>query len=150
LQDQARGLRTTFSGLPVGPSPGDPRATTDNRASVNAAQSDPPGRFRAMIMIVPRHEVGLYEYLCRSLAATPEIEVVLDRRRGEPRLEGTVERRDGRNGERRILMCALVQRAESQRATAPAMPAEPAAAPEPAKAGRRRTLLWPALRIDQL
>lgn len=117
-----------------------------------------------MVLVVPRHEVGLYEYLRRSLAATAEIEVVLDRRRGEPRPEGTVERRDGRSGQRRILMCALVQRPESQRAKSPAAPVppapaalpappvpEPEAASEPSEAASGyRTLLWPALRIDQL
>jgi hypothetical protein len=106
-----------------------------------------------MVLVVPRNEVGVYDYLRRSLAGTPEIEVVLDRRVGGPRPaeEAAAERRARAPADqRRILMCALSARVESAPETAAPPEPEPAPPEAPAATSPYRTLLWPALRIYRL
>jgi hypothetical protein len=97
-----------------------------------------------VVVVVPRQETGLHDYLQRSLASVKDVEVVLDRRAGDrARASDERRRRSAANAERKILICSLVH------CPAPAPPAEP---PMTAAAvnGTHRTLLWPGLRLDDL
>jgi hypothetical protein len=98
-----------------------------------------------VVVVVPRKEARLHEYLQRSLAALKNVEVVLDRRATTITPADERRRRASRNSERQILICSLVR-----------CPPEPAerARPEPAvgpeDTGHPRTLLWPRLRLEHL
>jgi hypothetical protein len=94
-----------------------------------------------VVVVVPRKETRLHEYLCRSLASVKNVEVVLDRR-ATAVTPPDERRRLSKDSERRILICSLV------RCPAPAAPAEtPGGA---AEMEHRRTMLWPGLRIEHL
>jgi hypothetical protein len=93
-----------------------------------------------VVVVVPRQETGLHEYLRKSLACLEDVEVVLDRRATNATPADERRRQPPERAERRILMCSLV------RCPAP----QPPAPPVPADNGSRRTLLWPALRLEQL
>jgi class 3 adenylate cyclase/tetratricopeptide (TPR) repeat protein len=58
-------------------------------------RSEPELRALGHLVIVARPNVNLYEYLREKFAGDPDVQVVLDRRRGEPGAEGApaVERR---------------------------------------------------------
>jgi hypothetical protein len=117
-----------------------------------------------MVLVVPRRETALYQYLKRSMAPLPEIEVVLDRRgAGEPPAgaPATERRRHGVAAVRRILMCGLFPGAPPSPPAGPE-PAPIAQDPEPPPCQSRkgeapptpppapRTLLWPGLRLEDL
>jgi hypothetical protein len=60
-----------------------------------------------VVVVVPRKETRLHEYLRRSLAAIEDVEVVLDRR--ATRVPPADERRHSTDAEHRILICSLVR-----------------------------------------
>jgi hypothetical protein len=60
-----------------------------------------------VVVVVPRKETRLHEYLRRSLAAIEDVEVILDRRAA--RVPPVDERRQSTDSERRILICSLVR-----------------------------------------
>ena len=96
-----------------------------------------------VVIVVPRKETRLHEYLCRSLASVKNVEVVLDRRAMAVTPADDRRRRAPHNAERKILICSLVH--------CPAAPAPRPDPPAPSREGERpRTLLWPSLRIEQL
>jgi hypothetical protein len=95
-----------------------------------------------VVIVVPRNETRLHEYLRRSLASVKNVEVVLDRRATASPPADDRRRRASRNSERKILICSLVR--------CPAEPAPPPDPPAPSREERPRTLLWPGLRIEQL
>jgi hypothetical protein len=76
------------------------------RSPVDAAQSPAaPGTGR-VVVIVPRREPGVHEYLQRALACVKDVEVVLDRR------ALTVTRPDDRrrpSAEKQLLICSLAR-----------------------------------------
>jgi hypothetical protein len=51
------------------------------------------------LFIVARQQLDLYRYLSREFSTEPEVEVIMDRRYGERRLQG--ERRASPRGDRR-------------------------------------------------
>jgi hypothetical protein len=96
-----------------------------------------------VVLVVPRHETALHEYLRQSLASVKDVEVVLDRRAISVTPPDERRRQPSEHVERKLLLCSLV------RCPAPA----PSSQPEPPAADdatSRRTLLWPALRLDDL
>ena len=98
-----------------------------------------------VVVVVPRKEAGVHEYLRRALACLKDVEVVLDRR--AIAVTPVADRRRGpaENGERQLLICSLVH--------CPADPSSPPASPastSPQDSQHRRTLLWPDLRLEQL
>jgi hypothetical protein len=108
--------------------------------STSRAPAPDPAR---VVVVVPRQEIRLHAYLRRSLAAVKDVEVVLDRRATALTPPDDRRRRSSQESERRILICSLV------RCPVDLPPAE--AAPgqvEPPQ--QRRTLLWPALRLEHL
>ena len=98
-----------------------------------------------VVVVVPRKETRLHEYLRRSLASVKNVEVVLDRRATAVTPPDERRRRPSKDSERRILICSLVRCPAAPPVTPPAP--TPAGAPEP---GHRRTMLWPGLRIEHL
>jgi hypothetical protein len=99
-----------------------------------------------VVVVVPRKETRLHEYLCRSLASVKDVDVVLDRRATAvtpPPDER--RRRPSKDSERRILICSLVRCPAAPPVIPPAQAPAGAAEPE-----HRRTLLWPGLRIEHL
>jgi hypothetical protein len=96
-----------------------------------------------VVIVVPRKETQLHEYLRRSLASVKNVEVVLDRRATAITPADDRRRRAPHNAERKILICSLVR--------CPPAPAPRPVPPPPSREGERpRTLLWPGLRIEQL
>jgi hypothetical protein len=98
-----------------------------------------------VVVVVPRKETGLHDYLRRSLGPLKNVEVVLDRRAVTTMRSDERRRRPSANTERKILMCSLVR--------CPAEPPRPAGAevpPDRPDTGHPRTLHWPALRLDNL
>jgi hypothetical protein len=93
-----------------------------------------------VVVVVPRQERGLHEYLQRSLASVENVEVVLDRRAADVTPADDRRRRSSEKDERKILLCSLVH------CPAPA----PTASPEPPTGSTPRTLLWPGLRLEHL
>ena len=91
-----------------------------------------------VVVVVPRQETHLHEYLQRSLACLKDVEVVLDRR--------ATRREPSTNIERQILLCSIVH--------CPAAPEPPAPEPPAVTNGtngqHHRTLLWPALRLENM
>lgn len=103
----------------------------------------PPTRF---VVVVPRREPGVHEYLQRSLASLKDVEVVLDRR--AVAMTPAADRRRG-PAERQLLFCSLVHCPVEPEPPAP--PSTPPPPPtEPSEPGSRRTLLWPDLRLEHL
>jgi hypothetical protein len=106
-----------------------------------ASQTPPPTR---VVVIVPRREPGVHEYLQRALASIKDVEVVLDRRavavsRAHDR------RRAQSKDERQLLLCSLVH--------CPVEPPAPSLAPPPMGAqetAHHRSLPWPDLRLEHL
>ena len=98
-----------------------------------------------VVVVVPRKETGLHDYLRRSLGALKNVEVVLDRRAVATTRSDERRRRASANTERQILMCSLVRcPAETPRSAGAETP------PDHPDTGPPRTLLWPALRLDDL
>lgn len=97
-----------------------------------------------VIVVVPRREPGVHEYLRRSLASITDIEVVLDRRAvASPRADDR-RRRPQQHCERQLLICSLVH------CTVPPSPPSPPEPEPPESPAPRRTLLWPELRLENL
>jgi hypothetical protein len=92
-----------------------------------------------VVVVVPRRETALHDYLRRSLACLEDVEVVLDRRAANVTPAAERRRKPSESSERRLLLCSLVH------CPPPPAPAAPAASEVP-----HRTLLWPALRLEQL
>ena len=116
-----------------------PPATT---GSVSDAAGLPSTR---VVVVVPRRETGVHEYLQRSLASVKDVEVVLDRREVAMTPVDERRRRPAKDVERQLLFCSLVH--------CPAAPVTPPAPPTPTApevASPRRTLLWPDLRLEHL
>ena len=92
-------------------------STDDAAATPDDAAGPVPTR---IVVVVPRREPGVHEYLQRSLACLKDVEVVLDRR--EIAVTPVTDRRRGsaRSGERKLLICSLVH-----------CPVEPRARPAP-------------------
>ena len=97
------------------------------------------GAGRRVVIVVPRHEQTLYEYLKRSFVNTRNVEVVLERRnRVEARRPAVAtEQRNPRSARLSGLAGVLIHEA-------------PMVDPEPhvvaTRAPKRR--LWPALRVE--
>jgi hypothetical protein len=90
-----------------------------------------------VVVVVPRQETHLHEYLQRSLACLKDVEVVLERRANR--------REPSTNVERQILLCSIVH------CPAPEPPApEPPAVTNGTNGTHHRTLLWPALRLENM
>jgi hypothetical protein len=102
----------------------------------------------AHLLIVPRADPQLFDYLSRRLSGVPRVEVILDRRAGERRRSDRPVT-DRRRGERRspafrvntTLGCAMiaVEREGHDDVTS-----------EPDIDSARRTLLWPSQRLRDL
>jgi len=95
-----------------------------------------------VIIVVPRREAKLHAYLQESLACLADVEVVLDRRAAASRPHDERRRPAPGSSERQLPFCSLVR-----------YPVSPAPPPKPvieAPADSNRTLLWPALRLEQL
>jgi hypothetical protein len=98
-----------------------------------------------VIVVVPRREPGVHEYLRRALESVKGVEVVLDRRAVAATPPADRRRSTAENAERKLLICSLVH-----------CPIEPPAPPAPPTVeeahhtGHRRTLLWPDLRLEHL
>ena len=97
------------------------------------------GTARRVVIVVPRHEQKLYEYLKRSFLNAWNVEVVLERR---SRVEATrpavaAEQRNPRSVRRSSLAGVLIHEA-------------PVITPEPAVVGTQapKRRLWPALRFE--
>jgi hypothetical protein len=96
-----------------------------------------------VVVVVPRQETRLHDYLQRSLGCLKDVEVVLDRRAATAQPPDERRRQPSEQSERKILLCSIVH--------CPAPP--PAAPPKPAVLtvdGTHRTLLWPGLRLEHL
>jgi len=105
----------------------------------------PPPDPARVVVVVPRKERPLHEYLRRSLASLKNVEVVLDRRAAAVTPPDERRRRQSQDSERRILICSLVRcPVETPEHTPPGIPAAKD------QAGRHHTLLWPALRLEHL
>jgi hypothetical protein len=98
-----------------------------------------------VVVVVPRREPGVHEYLQRSLACVKDVEVVLDRRAAAVTPTADRRRRPAETGERQLLICSLVHCPLEE----PAAPAPPPSVIPPDTA-RGRTLLWPDLRLEHL
>jgi hypothetical protein len=96
-----------------------------------------------VVVVVPRRETRLHDYLQKSLACLKDVEVVLDRRTTDAPPPDE-RRQPSENSEHKLLICSLVHCA------APSPPALPQEPPVTAADGAHRTLLWPRLRLDQL
>ena len=96
-----------------------------------------------VVVVVPRHETRLHDYLQKSLACLKDVEVVLDRRAAVTPPSAERRRRPSAATERKLLLCSLVHCPTSP---PPTSETPPAAAPD----GSPRTLRWPALRLEQL
>ena len=106
--------------------------------------TSPPDPAR-VVVVVPRKEKPLHEYLRRSLASLKNVEVVLDRRAAAVTPPDERRRQQSQDSERRILICSLVRcPVETPEHTPPEI------ADATDQAGRHRTLLWPALRLEHL
>ena len=96
-----------------------------------------------VVVVVPRNETRLHEYLRRSLAALKNVEVVLDRRAAVVPPRDERRRRPSKDSERKILICSLVRcPVETPEHTPPDIPATKD------EARRHHTLLWPGLRLE--
>jgi hypothetical protein len=98
-----------------------------------------PARAR-WVVVVPLADATLFDYLTKSFASIPDVTVVLDRRRS--RGGGEVLARDGaenRRAEASVVSsfgCAVIRR-------------QPQGVPDES-VPRRRTLLWPNLRLSDV
>jgi hypothetical protein len=97
-----------------------------------------------VVVVVPRREPGVHEYLRRAMSCVKDVEVVLDRRAIAVTPVADRRRRPAESRERQLLICSLVH-----------CPVEPSAPPAAASTGpqdasQRRTLLWPELRLEHL
>jgi hypothetical protein len=98
-----------------------------------------------VVVVVPRKERGVHEYLQRAMACLKDVEVVLDRRAIAVTPVADRRRRPADNGKRQLLICSLVH-----------CPVEPSASPAPPPSTSSpeshppRTLLWPDLRLEHL
>ena len=111
-------------------------------AEPSQAPAQDPAR---VVVVVPRKETRLHEYLRRSLASLKNVEVVLDRRAAVVPPRDERRRRPSKDSERKILICSLVRcPVETPEHTPPGIPAAKD------QAGRHHTLLWPALRLEHL
>jgi hypothetical protein len=84
----------------------DPRPThgicdEHRRQVLSALATTAAGRPPRLLVIVRVGEARLYEYLTRSLAGVPDVQVLLDRRRGDRRREPRPVMQERRRGERR-------------------------------------------------
>ncbi|RPH82635.1 MAG: hypothetical protein EHM88_08990 [Candidatus Rokuibacteriota bacterium] len=61
-----------------------------------------------VVVVVPRRELGVHDYLQRSLACLNDVEVVLDRRATAVTTVQDRRRGSSRNAERQLLCCSLV------------------------------------------
>jgi hypothetical protein len=117
---------------------------TSNEAQAKSAEATAPAPTR-VIVVVPRRERGVHEYLQRSLASVKDVEVVLDRRAAVVTREDDRRRGPSKNSERKLLICSLVHCPIEP----PAAPPSPPSADSP-ETGHRRTMLWPELRLEHL
>jgi hypothetical protein len=93
------------------------------------------------VVVVPVADAPLFDYLTKSFASVPDVRVVLERRQSRAASEASAH--DGRGEDRRAQArvvsnfgCAVIRR-------------PPPVAPE-TPSSRRRTLLWPHLRISDV
>jgi len=111
-------------------------------AEPSQAPAQDPAR---VVVVVPRKETRLHEYLRRSLASLKNVEVVLDRRAAVVPPRDERRRRPSKDSERKILICSLVRcPVETPEHTPPDIPATKD------EARRHHTLLWPGLRLEHL
>jgi hypothetical protein len=110
-----------------------------NGPSTSRTPAPDPGR---VVVVVPRQEIRLHAYLRRSLASIKNVEVVLDRRAAAQTPASDRRRRSSKETERKILICSLVR--------CPADPPSTEPTAEQDEPPQRRTLLWPALRLEHL
>jgi len=98
----------------------------------------------AHLLIVPRADPVLFDYLSRRLSGVPRVEVIFDRRAGERR-RSVRPATDRRRGDRRssafrvntTLGCTMIA-VERETRDVPA---------QPEGEGSRRTIVWPSLRL---
>jgi hypothetical protein len=95
-----------------------------------------------VVVIVPRRETRLHEYLRRSLAPVKNVEVILDRRATVLTPPDDRRRLRSKDSERKILICSLVH--------CPAAVPSPEPTPGQDQGPDHRTLLWPGLRLEHL
>ena len=101
----------------------------------------------AHLLIVPRADPDLFDYLSRRLSGVPRVEVIFDRRAGERR-RFVRPVTDRRRGDRRIsafrvnstLGCTMIA-VERESRDVPM---------ESDNEASRRTMLWPSLRLRDL
>jgi hypothetical protein len=65
--------------------------------------------FPRVVVVVPRHERTLHQYLQRSLACLEDVEVVLDRRAAAVTPADERRRGPAESCERKLLLCSLVR-----------------------------------------
>ena len=119
-----------------------PLPPSDGAAEPPQAAAQNPAR---VVVVVPRKETRLHEYLLRSLAALKDVDVVLDRRAAAVTPLDERRRRPPRDSERPFLICSLVRCPVESPAPAP-----PESSSTQAEPGRHHTLLWPGLRLEHL
>ena len=101
----------------------------------------------AHLLIVPRADPQLFDYLSRRLSGVPRVEIIFDRRAGERR-RSVRPATDRRRGDRRssafrvntTLGCTMIA-VEREGHEGP---------PESGMDASRRTMLWPSLRLRDL
>jgi hypothetical protein len=108
--------------------------------------TDSAGAPARVVVVVPRREARLHEYLRQSLAAVKDVDVVLDRRAIAVTPPADRRRRPSKDSERKLLICSIVRCPED-----PPQAHTARAAPPPRVEGKPlRTLLWPGLRLEHL
>ena len=101
----------------------------------------------AHLLIVPRADPDLFDYLSRRLSGVPRVEIIFDRRAGERR-RSVRPATDRRRGERRspafrvnsTLGCTMIAVEHEGHDVATESETETS----------RRTMLWPSLRLRDL
>lgn len=111
---------------------------TSSSAGVSQSAREPV----RVVVVVPRSETQLHDYLRRSLGALKNVEVILDRRTLTVGRAQERRRQPSTGSESRILMCSLV-RCPSDEPTQTEV-----AAGDTAKADEPRPLRWPGLRLE--
>lgn len=108
--------------------------------SSGAPSSRDPAR---VVVVVPRKETQLHDYLRRSLGALKNVEVVLDRRTVTIAYAEERRRQPSTSSESRILMCSLVRCPPSESGVSETRPGR-------SEADHARALGWPALKLENL
>jgi hypothetical protein len=117
--------------------------TSPEPATLTTVPARAPAR---VVVVVPRREARLHEYLRQSLGALKDVDVVLDRRAVAVTPPADRRRRPSKESERALLICSLVRCPGDP----PPSHTAPVASPPPPDRKPHRTLLWPGLRLEHL